>query len=224
MSNENRPGHVARTAVLTQSFFAGIGLAALLVLPVSGAAAAPSAQELDAMYGTAFGLIAPYARLSDRVEQDARTPQGRADLHRAISLLTQVTQERPNHWRAFWLMGKAYQALRIHAPARSSFQRAYAINESNPDVAREYVIESICTGSTGEAVLAARKISLANRTNAGLAANLALALLANGDVVDARQAVDRAIDLDPSDRITLALRREVLAAQSGQRQTSYCPP
>jgi Flp pilus assembly protein TadD len=195
-----------------------------LLFAASMATAAPSAQELDAMYRKAFTLIAPYARLSDRVELDSRTPQGRADLHQAIGLLTVVTRESPDNWRAYWLAGKAYQALRVHTPAQSLFKRAYVINQDNRDVAREYVIESICTGSTGEAVSAARKISLANRSDASLAANLALALLANGEVVDARQAVDRAVELDPGDRITLALRKEVLAAQSGQRQTNYCPP
>jgi len=199
-------------------------IAAILLLGVSVRAPGASDQELDAAYKQGSKLLEPYLVLSDRPARDATTRDARAQILEGIRLLSTVTEAKPENWAAFWLMGKGHQSLRDHVAAEGAFKRSYAINPTHRDVARELMIESICTGHTGAAVAVAEDIARLNPRDAGLAANLGLAYLADGQLTKARSATERALQLDPEDRITRGLLSEVVSVQGGRKPSKYCPP
>jgi tetratricopeptide (TPR) repeat protein len=161
--------------------------------------------------------------LADRTPADPTTPQGRSDLHEGIGLLTKVVRANPNNWAAEWLIGKAQQALRNHRAAYEALKQSYATKSDNPNVGRELIIEAICIGETNEAVATARQLSRAHPDDAGLAANAGLALLANGNVKEAKETTERALKMEPTDNVTRALLNEIAAVQAGHGQSSYCP-
>jgi Tfp pilus assembly protein PilF len=197
--------------------FLAMTLAFLAVLPCG------ADEGTNALYRKGVQLIQPYLVLTDAPAADPSTPKGRTDLLEGIDLLNKVITEEPENWAAQWIVGKAHQALRNHRAAYESFRRAYATKSDNPDVGRELVIEAICVGSTKEAVATAQQLSIAHPENAGLAANTGLALLANGNLKEARESTELAIKLAPDDAITKNLLAEIAAAQAGRGQTSYCP-
>jgi cytochrome c-type biogenesis protein CcmH/NrfG len=190
---------------------------------VTAVFAAGSDEEVDAAYKKGGRLLEPFLVLSDRGSNDPKTPQARAQILEGIRLLSTVVEAKPDNWAAFWLIGKGHQSLRDHSAAQTAFQRSYAINPAHRDVARELVIESICTGQTAAAVLVAESIAKANPTDAGLVANLGLAHLANGQLAQARSTTERALKLAPEDRISRALLSEVTSIQNGRKPSHYCP-
>jgi len=70
----------------------------------------------------------------------------------------------------------------------------------------------------------ARQLFRAHPDNAGLAANAGLALLANGNLNEAKETTELAFKLAPHDPVTKSLLGEIAAVQAGRGQASYCPP
>lgn len=118
---------------------------------------------------------------------------------------------------AYWVMGKAYQALNQSENACDAFGRSFAIQKDNPDVAREYMFECLNLGRTAEAIDAARHGVELSPNDAGLVANLALAYLVGGQIDEAVTAIDKSLKIAPDDKITQDLRTIILEVRDGKR-------
>jgi tetratricopeptide (TPR) repeat protein len=182
---------------------------------------APANETPDELHNRLFqagcDLIKPYMMLHGVNSRNADTRRGKADLKKGIGLLTQVVQMNPANWPAFWTMGKAYQAMGASVSACDAFAKAYALKTDNPDVAREYMFECLNIGRTKEGLDLAQKAIAVSPDDVGLKANLALALLIDGQVTDAASVVDAASKADPSDRVTQDLKRIIGDVRSGKR-------
>ncbi len=131
---------------------------------------------------------------------------GRRKLKRASLLLERVLILEPRHWGAMWLLGMVHKRFGDYATALSWFERAYPINPSYANIAREACSSALELGRHAEAIEFARRAVQAEPADHGLQANLALAFLIAGRLAEARAAIDRAIAGNPSDKISLALR------------------
>lgn len=161
-------------------------------------------------------LTDPYMNLVDR--RGASSKERVQHLRAGIACLDRVLRITPGHWQSLWIRGKAYQALSEHEEARASFARAYTAQPDHPDVARELVVELLRIRRPAEAVRVARAISTKHLQNAGLRANLAVALVLNGDTGEAQEVVREALHLDPNDQITAALKARIDDVASGKRR------
>ncbi len=182
-----------------------------------------SIEQAEYAYQRGSDLLAPYFVLDDRSAADPRTAKGRADITEGIRLLGIAVKANPQNWPALWQIGKGYQAVGKHSSAYDAFKRAHEINSYHKDVAREYMIECICVGKTEEAVQAAEAAKMSDSNDAGLVANLGLALLADGQLDRAHDAVKRALELAPNDPINRALLAEINAVKNGRKPANYCP-
>ena len=183
-----------------------------------------AAEDLNQTFQQATKLIQPYLILTDQSSTDPRSKEGKEELANAIAMLGRVTKDNPNHWPSYWFIGKAYQALREHPASYQAFKQSLTLKPPNLNVAREFIIEAICVGATGEAVVAARQVAEANPSDSGLLANLGLALIADGQVSQARAATERALGMAPSDEVTRSLLAEITQVQAGRPPSKYCPP
>lgn len=195
------------------------GCALLLTMAVSSGRAQSNG---DAAFREGTGLISKYSKLLDRQAADTTTATARFELQRGIALLTTVTDATPEHWPAWWFIGKAQQALGDHAQAYAAFRRAYAINPEHRDVGRELAMEALCTRRGAEAVTITQQLAQAHPDDAGLLANAALMLLADGKTRAAEAAITRALAMSPSDPITVALRNEIARVGIGGKPRDYC--
>jgi tetratricopeptide (TPR) repeat protein len=168
----------------------------------------------DEAFKRAVQLIDPNMRLFGR--QPNSTPQGEAQLREGVSLLDVALALSPEQWVAWWLRGKAQQALDDHDLAYEAFRRASLINGEHVDVARELVAECLETRRATEAIPIAEWLCHREPTNAGLRANLAIAYLIVGRFAEALRSVNRALDLDPSDVVTAAVRRRIEDVRTGR--------
>jgi Flp pilus assembly protein TadD len=179
---------------------------------------------MSAAFKRGADLLKPYLVLSDKGSADPKSSEARKKIDEGIRVLTEVTNAQPDNWSAFWLIGKGHQAVGNHAAAEVALKRAHAINPGHPDVAREFMIESVCVGKLEQGVTVAKGVAELHPKDAGLRANLGLAYLASGQLQESRQAIERALVLDPNDPITQALLKEIKAVQSGRAPGRYCPP
>jgi tetratricopeptide (TPR) repeat protein len=179
------------------------------------AGAAPLGEDHDHLYKRGVELIRPHIILNDLpVKVDAVSEK---ELREGIGYLDRALKLYPENWAALWLRGKALQAVGAHTSAHESFQAAYGLQAANPDVGRELVLECMEIGKFDEAVRVANIISRDNPTNAGLRANLALALVLAGRVAEAQKAVGEALELDPGDEVTQALQHRIDDVARGKR-------
>ena len=173
----------------------------------------------NAFYKRGVSLIDPYIIVQDRApaQSDRRT----RELLVGIACLDRALELAPTNWAAFWLRGKAYQALGDHARSADSFRSAYRIQPQNPDVGRELALEQMELGEFQDALSVGEKLVLAFPNDAGLKANLALSLLLAGQVQRARDTIDDAIRLDPSDAVSRELKRRIEEVAKGLRRRPH---
>ena len=135
----------------------------------------------------------------------------------AITCLEAALSLRPANWSALWFIGKAQQRLGAPQEALEAFRRAYVINPTHPDVAREAAISATQVGDAPAAVRYARAAVALAPSDGGLLANLGLALLIAGDLEGAKRAADEACAPSPEDVISRQAQRLIDEVVTGQR-------
>ena len=185
--------------------------------PSENVPAITSDEEYNRYYQEACDLVTPYLRLSDKRAKAWNTSKGQADLRRGIALYSAVVSYAPTNWNAYWLMGKAYQALREPTNAFEAFGKAFSLQKNNADVAREYMFECLELGRTTEGIAAAEHALSLEPNDAGLLANLALAYTIAGRIPEASATVEKSLAIDPTDNVTLNLKRMIREISEGKR-------
>jgi tetratricopeptide (TPR) repeat protein len=165
-------------------------------------------------YKRALALIEPHMRLAGRTP--SASERRAADLRDGIAWLDIALRLAPENWVAWWLRGKAQQALDAHEAAHKSLQRACSINSGHLDVARELVAECLEIGLATEAVPIAEAIARSKPKDAGLLANLAVAYLLDGRIEDADRTTDLALQIDTLDSIIVSLKRRIDDVRTGR--------
>jgi Flp pilus assembly protein TadD len=164
------------------------------------------------------GLIKPYMRLYGVPEKSTSSSKAKAEIARGIALLDAVIAYNTNNWAAWWTIGKGYQALGEAEKSCDAFGKAYSLQRENADVAREYAAECLNLGRATEAVSVAEHAVNLSPNNAGLYANLALAYTISGRIADAQSTIGKSLQLDPNDKISLALRSVIQEIADGKRK------
>ncbi|MHC4831607.1 MAG: hypothetical protein ACYTFT_14835, partial [Planctomycetota bacterium] len=98
----------------------------------------------------------------------------------------------------------------------ASLRSAFEQNPSHPDVAREYAAACLAVGDGPEGVRVSAHICESHPENAGLKANLGLALLVAGRVDEARETTQQALEMSPDDEITKNMLQFVTDVTEGR--------
>ena len=181
-----------------------------------------ASQECDAislepasLFKRGSALVSPYLLLNGRPASVAR--QRDTELRKGIACLDKAVQLQPDYWQAFWVRGKAYQALGDLRGARGSFQSAFALHPENPDVGRELVLAHLELSEYREALPIAKLLADTYPNDAGLRANYAVALVLDGQIGTSQKVIADALQLDPSDTVTRALKIRIDEVARGDR-------
>ena len=168
------------------------------------------------VYQRGSGRISPSMQLLGREPKVSQKVKEQILI--GIKDLDAVTAYNPKNWASFWMKGKGYQALGDQKAANAEFKVSFAIQKENPDVAREYAASCLQLGDGEEAVSATQHAITLTPRDAGLHANLALALLISGKHEEARTAIVESLNMAPADRISLAVKKVIDEAASGKRR------
>ena len=162
----------------------------------------------DIYFKKASDLIFPQIQLHDRKVNSSLNKE--KDLREGIRYLDAVIKINPNNFAAFWFKGKAYQALEDSENAYIQFKEAFKLKSDNPDVARELMIECLNLGKNKEGVEVALHALNLSKENAGLLGNLSLAYLMNKELNLAKETIEKAIVIDPKDKINISLKKNII--------------
>jgi tetratricopeptide (TPR) repeat protein len=171
------------------------------------------------LYKQACGLIEGLILLDDRPVAELNAVN-RKRLMDSIGLFEEVVSINPGNWAAMWLLGKVYQRLGDEACRLEWFTRAYRLKPDQPDVAREAALAAMDAGQPEAAVGYCQSAIAASPDDAGLHANLAVALLFSGKPAVARTVAAEALRRDPADQITARIVALIDGVLAGKRP---CP-
>ncbi|WP_339736281.1 hypothetical protein [uncultured Gimesia sp.] len=188
-----------------------------VIMDVSGVADSPISKEHDRLYRAGLDLINPYMRLVGRDARPVDSELARKELAQGKELLKCVLEINQGNGAAWWLIGKAEQALGDAEAACDAFGDAYRLKNENPDTAREYMFECLKLGRTKEAIAAARHAKRLKPGDMGLVANLGLALLIGGELDEAAATIEEALTGTPDDPISANLKQVIEDIRAGLR-------
>lgn len=193
--------------VFSSGFLGSLALAAQPQVPTSTNVSA------DFKNGTA--LISRHIKSAER--EPALDAARRRDLAEGIAKLEAVVRADSQNWPANWFIGKAHQALGNRLAANGAFKAAFLVEQNNSDVASEYGLSCIDLGQGTAGVAALQRAIKLAPSVPGLHANLALAYLVANRNKQALDSADRAIAMNPADKISHAVRGLVMQVIEGKR-------
>jgi len=181
--------------------------------PVEASSCDADGADRAALFQRGVALIDPHMLLADR----KAGPRDDDEVRRGIACLDRALAIEPTSVPALWFRGKGYQALGEQASAVASFRAAYRLQPDQVDVGRELVEALLRTDAVHDATPIAESLARSHPTDAGLAANAALAQLLDGRVADAKATIEHARALDAADPVTQALQQRIDEVARGVR-------
>ncbi len=175
------------------------------------------AERHDALYEEGWALIEGEILIEGSCPVGKPGWFARRKLHRAISCFEQALKINAAGWQAMWALGKIYQRLGEQEQALEWFGRAHALNQDQPDVAREAGLAALDLGKGKAAVRYCAEAIAANPDDAGLISNLALGHLICGDLSAAQRSAEEAVARAPGDKITKEVLSLIRQVANGRR-------
>jgi tetratricopeptide (TPR) repeat protein len=158
--------------------------------------------EHNRLFKEAADIAMKEIQLHDRPQLPAPGWLLRRKLDHVLKLFNKVLQLKPENWSAMWLMGKVHQRLQNKPEALEWFGRAYQVNPSHPDVAREASMSAMELGQNDDAIAYAYRAAQITPQDHGLLTNLALAYLLAGQIDHAKTCVEQSLAGSPDDKIS----------------------
>jgi tetratricopeptide (TPR) repeat protein len=168
--------------------------------------AVDAGEKARALFDRAAEMVEKEILLHERARMGSPGFFLRRRLRRAIGLFEQGLELLPESWNTMWLMAKTHQRLGEYEKAFSWMERAYQVNPSQVDVAREASMMANDLGKQEAGIVYAYRATQIEPGNAGLIANLALAYLLANRLGDAKREIERSLEIDPEDSISKTLQ------------------
>ncbi|MCI5120119.1 MAG: hypothetical protein D3908_02800 [Candidatus Electrothrix sp. AUS4] len=140
----------------------------------------------------------------------------RGRLREAIRCYKYALEINPAGWRSMWFIGKSYQRLGDHATSLEWFTRAYMLNPTDPNMAREAGLAALDCGEAKTALRFCQTAVDSKPDDYGLVCNLALAHMLCGNDDAAVQCATRAVEADPTDKISANVQKLVCDVRDGK--------
>lgn len=190
--------------------------------PIAGVMAAQALRELG-QYDQATEM-AQKVLVMQPANVEAMLEVGRGHIARGhafygIGALEQARDARPGDWRAWSLLGTAYEQVRRPDDARAAWTRALALSPDNPDVLTNMAISAMTRGETAEAEPLLRRAAAQPGASLKVRLNLAMVLGLTGKMGEAEQMLRRDLPPDAADRNLTWLRDRAGGAPADQART-----
>jgi tetratricopeptide (TPR) repeat protein len=141
----------------------------------------------------------------------------RRRLAKAMTLYLEAHAIDGQHPGPMWALGKIYQRLGNHSEAFEWFARAYREAPDDGELAREACLSALKIGRHDDAIAYGYYATKARQDDPGLVANLALAYLLAGRVLEAKSLAEQAALRDAHDKISSSVVRLIDDVLSGRR-------
>lgn len=174
--------------------------------------------DANDLYRQSCDLVLPYIRLegpSDRPAPDLSLAT--ENLRKGIEGFKQVIAENPESWVAYWMLGKAHQALEEDEEAYQAFLAAHKIKVVEENVMRELALECLRTKRFDMAAYYCQGAQEFDPEDYTLWANMAVAKLFQHKLDAAEQWANRCLQKLPNDEPSMQVLRIVKEIRAGTR-------
>lgn len=190
--------------------------------PVAGVKAAVALREMG-RYDQAAEM-AGKVLVVQPANVEAMLEAGRAHIARGqafygIASLEQARDARPGDWRAWSLLGAAYEQVRRPDDARAAWAQALAISPENPDVLTNMAISAMTRGDAVSAEPLLRRAAAQPGASLKVRLNLAMVLGLTGKIGEAEQMLRRDLPPEAADSNLAWLRERAGTAGVDQART-----
>ncbi|WP_292067221.1 tetratricopeptide repeat protein [Brevundimonas sp. UBA7664] len=171
--------------------------------PVAGVKAAQALRELGRFDQAAE--MAGKVLVVQPANVEAMLEAGRAHIARGqafygIAALEGARNARPDDWRAWSLLGAAYEQVRRADDARAAWAQALVLSPDNPDVLTNMAISAMTRGDAGSAEPLLRRAAAQPGASLKVRLNLAMVLGLTGNLGEAEQILRRDLPPEAADR------------------------
>ncbi len=183
--------------------------------PTAGVRAAQALRELGRFDQAAE--MAGKVLMVQPANVEAMLEAGRAHIARGqafygIAALESARNARPGDWRAWSLLGAAYEQVRRPDDARAAWAQALALSPDNPDVLSNLAISAMTRGDTAGAEPLLRRAVAQPGASLKVRLNLAMVLGLTGRMAEAEQMLRRDLPPEAADRNLAWLRERASGA------------
>ncbi|HEY0103124.1 MAG TPA: tetratricopeptide repeat protein [Brevundimonas sp.] len=190
--------------------------------PIAGVKAAVALRELGRFDQAAE--MAGKVLMVQPANVEAMLEAGRAHIARGqafygIAALEQARDARPGDWRAWSLLGAAYEQVRRPQDASAAWAQALAISPDNPDVLTNMAMSAMTRGDTASAEPLLRRAASQPGASLKVRLNLAMVLGLTGKMGEAEQLLRRDLPPDAADSNLAWLRERAGAVGVDQART-----
>lgn len=190
--------------------------------PIAGIKAAVALRELG-RYDQAAEM-AGKVLVVQPANVEAMLEAGRAHIARGqafygIASLEQARDARPGDWRAWSLLGTAYEQVRRPDDARAAWAQALAISPENPDVLTNMAMSAMTRGDAVSAEPLLRRAAAQPGASLKVRLNLAMVLGLTGKIGEAEQMLRRDLPPEAADSNLAWLRERAGTAGVDQART-----
>ena len=190
--------------------------------PVAGVKAAQALRELGRFDQAAE--MAGKVLVVQPANVEAMLEAGRAHIARGqafygIAALEGARNARPDDWRAWSLLGAAYEQVRRADDARAAWAQALVLSPDNPDVLTNMAISAMTRGDVVSAEPLLRRAAAQPGASLKVRLNLAMVLGLTGNLGEAEQILRRDLPPEAADRNLSWLRERAGGAGVDQART-----
>jgi Flp pilus assembly protein TadD len=190
--------------------------------PVAGVKAAQALRELGRYNEAADAAERVLLVQPDNVEAMLEVGRGhiaRGHAFYGVAALERARDARPTDWRAWSLLGTAYEQVRRSQDAQAAWAQALTLSPDNPDVLTNMAISAMTRGDTASAEPLLRRAVAQPGASLKVRLNLAMALGLNGKMGEAEAMMRRDLPPDAADRNLAWLRARAGPAPTDQART-----
>ena len=190
--------------------------------PIAGVKAAQALRELGRYEQSADMAERVLLVQPDNVEAMLEAGRGhiaRGQAFYGVAALEKARDARPDDWRAWSLLGTAYEQVRRAQDAQTAWARALQLSPDNPDVLTNMAISAMTRGDTTAAEPLLRRAAAQPGASLKVRLNLAMALGLNGKMDEAEQMMRRDLPPEAADRNLAWLRARSGSAAADQART-----
>lgn len=138
-------------------------------------------------------------------------------LEESISDFKKCLDIVPDHWQSMILLAKTLQRLERHSEALTQLEKALKINLENPSIAMEASLEAMHLKDIDKAIEYSEESLKRKPNDIALLGNHAMNLLIAKKDLEAKETIDKAINLNPNDSINRNIEQTINGVLSGKR-------
>ncbi|MBA4808254.1 tetratricopeptide repeat protein [Brevundimonas sp.] len=191
--------------------------------PVAGVKLAQALRELGRYDQAAEAVQATLTVQPDNL--DALLELGRAHIARGqafygVAPLEKARDQAPRDWRAYSLLGVAYEQVRRFDDARAAWNQALVLSPDNPDVLTNAAMAAMTQGDAPAAETLLRRAAAQPAASGKVRQNLAMVLGLQGKMGEAEQILRRELPPELAERNLRWLQARNAAGASASTDTA----